>query len=115
MALLAVVAAAPIACASAGNSPLLPAAPAPATSVQLDAHIQELEAAVAIEQEALRVLISAGPTEGDDPLLTSDAIREIAARLPALQDELRGLARERAIAALREQRARELLNNPRVP
>ncbi len=115
MTLLAVAAATPTACASANHSSVTPSAPAPTTPAERDARIDELEAAVAVEQEALRVLISAGPTDGDDPLLTSDEIREIATRLPALQDELRGLLRAREIAALREQRARELLNDPQVP
>ncbi len=115
MALLAVAAVAPTACASAPNPSITTSAPAPTTPVDRDARIHELEAAVANEKEALRVLISAGPTEGDDPLLTSDEIREIATRLPALQDELRGLVRAREIEATREKRARELLHDPQDP
>ena len=102
---LAATANAPTGCASSGDAS--PAAVAPMTDDERDARIRELEAAIAVEEEALRELISGDPVGRDDPLITSDEMREIANRLPALQDELRGLLRAREISSLREKRARE--------
>ncbi len=109
------LAAAPTACASAGDAPIAARAAAPTTPEERDARIRELGAAIAEDEEALRVLISAGSSEGDDPLHTSNEMREIANRLPALQDELRELLRAREIAATRAKRARELQNEPQDP
>ncbi len=61
------------------------------------------------------MLISAGSSEDGDPLHSSGEMREIANRLPALQDELRELHRAREIAAIRAKRARELQNEPQDP
>ena len=105
--------AAPLDGASKGEAPL--SAPSPTTPEERDARIHELETAIAEQEEALRVLIRAEPTEGDDPLITSDEMREVANRLPELQDELRGLVRAREIAAAREKRARELQSDPQTP
>ena len=112
---LVATAVAPSGCASSGDASMGPGpgtGPAPTSADERDARIRELEAAMAIEQEALRVLISARLTERDDPLLTSDAMRSIANRLPMLQDELRGLLRALEISAEREERARELQRDP---
>ena len=103
----------PTACAKTADAPL--AAPAPRTAGGRDARILDLEAAIEVEEEALRVLISTEPDEGEGPLHTSDEMRGIANRLPALQDELRGLLRAREIAAAREERARELQRDPQGP
>ena len=106
---LVATAVAPSGCASSGDASMGPGTgPAPTSADERDARIRELEAAIAKEEEALRVLISAGPTEGGDPLITSDEMRGIANRLPVLQDEIRGLRRAREISAAREKRASEL-------
>ncbi len=106
---LTAAAIAPTGCASSGDAPMT--APAPKTAAESDALIFDLEAAIAVEQETLRELISAGLTESVDPLLTSDEIRGIANRLPKLQDELRGILRALEISAARDERERELQND----
>lgn len=110
--LLAAAAAGPTSCARGGGAPVARPAPVPTTPGERDARIRDLEAAIGVEQEALRELISAGPVEGSDSLHTSQEMRAIAERLPALQDELRGLLRAREIAAAREKRARESSSEP---
>ena len=49
----------------------------------------ELRAAIAIEQARLLELLTAPAAEGDAPIHSSAELREIAARLPALQRRLR--------------------------
>jgi hypothetical protein len=51
----------------------------------------ELEAQIARDEETLKDLISRAEAEGDEPLQSSPELREVAARLPALQAELRAL------------------------
>ena len=96
---LLLAAATPTACVSAGDASVAARPAAPTTPGERDTRIRELEAAISVEEEALRVLISAERSEGDDPLHSSDEMRDIAHRLPTLQDELRGLLRAREIAA----------------
>jgi len=111
---LAAAAIVPTGCASPGDASIAGQveSPTPTNDEERDTRIRELEAGIAVEQEALRALISAGITEGDDPLLSSDAMRDIANRLPTLQDELRGLLRALEISAAREERAREQQSDP---
>ncbi len=70
-----------------------PAPPARATD-DLDARIRALEAAIARDEQALKALISDDSTEGS--LSESEELREIALRLPGLQESLRALLEQRA-------------------
>jgi hypothetical protein len=72
---------------------------APPSPAELDARIRELEAAVARDQDALKVLIAEDPAEGSDSLEQSQQLRAIAHRLPGLQAELRSLRAQRAARA----------------
>jgi len=96
---------APTGCASSGDAS--PTAPAPTTVEESEERIFDLEAAIALEQEVLRNLISAGLAEGDDPLLSSDDMSGIANRLPGLQDELRVILRALEISAERDEQKRK--------
>lgn len=71
----------------------------PPSTTELDARIREVEAAIARDQEALKVLIAEDPAEGADSLAQSEPLREIAHRLPGLQAELRSLRAQRAAQA----------------
>jgi hypothetical protein len=71
----------------------------PPSTTKLDARIREVEAAIARDQEALKVLIAEDPAEGRDSLAQSQQLREIAHRLPGLQAELRSLRAQRAAQA----------------
>jgi hypothetical protein len=62
---------------------------------ELDARIAELEILVAKDEEALKVMISTPQTGNHDPLIDSEELREIGARLPVLQGELAELKRWR--------------------
>jgi hypothetical protein len=57
---------------------------------------QQLAAAIAADEEALKALISAPIAAGDPPLADSAQLREIARRLPELQAELSALRERRA-------------------
>ena len=72
---------------------------APASTAGLDTRIREVEAAIARDEEALKVLIAEDPAEGRDSLAQSPQLREIAHRLPGLQAELRSLRAQRAAQA----------------
>jgi hypothetical protein len=61
----------------------------------LDQRIAELEAAIAQDEEALRALISREPDAQGPGLVSDPALREIAGRLPGLQEDLRALQDER--------------------
>lgn len=71
------------------------ALPGGAGSASLDARIAELEAAIARDERALKDLISEAPMDGGDALVDSPELREIARRLPALQEDLRALRERR--------------------
>ena len=62
---------------------------------ELDARIAELEILVAKDEEAIKVMISTPQTGDHDELIDSEGLREIGARLPALQGELAELKRWR--------------------
>ncbi len=62
---------------------------------ELDARIAELEILVARDEETIKQMISAPPSEDYDELIHSQELREIAARLPVLQGELDELRRWR--------------------
>ena len=71
-----------------------PAPPARAAD-DLDARIRALEAAIARDEQALKALISDDSTEKGS-LSESEELREIALRLPGLQESLRALLEQRA-------------------
>jgi hypothetical protein len=75
-------------------APAAAAAPAPAAGES--EREQQLAAAIAADEEALKVLISAPIPEGGPPLADSAELREIARRLPELQAELSALRERRA-------------------
>jgi uncharacterized coiled-coil protein SlyX len=62
---------------------------------ELDARIAELEILVAMDEETIKQMVSAPPTEEYDELIHSTELRKIAARLPILQGELNELRRWR--------------------
>jgi hypothetical protein len=62
---------------------------------ELDARIAELEILVAKDEEAIKVMISTPQVGNHDPLIDSEELREIGARLPVLQGELAELKRWR--------------------
>jgi hypothetical protein len=62
---------------------------------ELDDRIAELEVLVARDEETIKQMVSAPPSEGYDELIHSPELREIAARLPVLQGELEELRRWR--------------------
>ena len=62
---------------------------------ELDARIAELEVMVARDEETIKQMVSAPPTETYDELIHSSELREIAGRLPILQGELEELRRWR--------------------
>ncbi len=63
---------------------------------QLRSRREELVAQIAEDEETLKALISAARAEAGDPLIDSDELREIARRLPVLQEELRALDEQSA-------------------
>jgi hypothetical protein len=73
-----------------------PSAPAPELSPSETAREQQLAAAIAADEEALKALISAPAAEGGAPAGASEQLREIARRLPAMQAELSALRERRA-------------------
>jgi hypothetical protein len=62
---------------------------------ELDARIAELETLIYADEEVIKDMISAPPSEGSDDLIHSPVLRQIAARLPILQGELNELRRWR--------------------
>ncbi|MFP8880833.1 MAG: hypothetical protein VCE43_16050 [Myxococcota bacterium] len=62
---------------------------------ELDARIAELEVLISADEEIIKDMISAPPSEGSDDLIHSPVLRQIAARLPILQGELSELRRWR--------------------
>ena len=72
---------------------------APPSTPELDTRIREVEAAIARDEETLKVLIAEDPVEGRDSLAESPQLREIAHRLPGLQAELSSLRAQRAAQA----------------
>ena len=64
---------------------------------ELDARIAELEALVATDEETLKDMISAPPSENYDELIHSQQLRDIAARLPQLHTELNELRQWREL------------------
>jgi len=62
---------------------------------ELDARIAELEVLIEADEEIIKEMISAAPSEGSDDLINSPVLRQIAARLPILQGELNELRRWR--------------------
>jgi hypothetical protein len=104
------VAVAPVSATPVAAAPVAPApvAPAPAEPTPVSASApsaddatreQELAAAIAADQEALKALISAPGVPGEPPLTDSPELREIARRLPELQAELAALRERRAPSA----------------
>jgi hypothetical protein len=85
---------APIAAALPASAP--PSAPPSSPAPGDDAREQELTAAIAADEAALKELISAPIAPGDPPLSDSAQLREIARRLPELQAELSALRERRA-------------------
>ena len=91
-----------------GSSPAEPApsvatdaAPQPVAGTgmspsEIDARIQELEEAIARDEDALKDLISQTSSGQGDPVRNSDELREIGRRLPELQADLRALRDRRA-------------------
>ena len=82
------------------NATVAPApAPAPASTAAPangdDAREQQLAAAIAADEEALKALISAPNPDSEAPLADSAQLREIARRLPELQAELTALRERR--------------------
>jgi hypothetical protein len=71
-----------------------PPPPPPLTAEQRSRRA-ELEALIAADEEALKVLISRAPNEAEDHEKSAE-LREIARRLPDLQAELRSLERGRS-------------------
>ena len=70
-------------------------APPARSADDLDARIRALEAAIARDERALKALISDDSSEKDS-LSESEELREIALRLPGLQESLRALLEQRA-------------------
>jgi hypothetical protein len=98
----AVGSAAPLAPAGAATPSSGPSAappPLPPSGAGDTAREQQLAAAIAADQEALKALIAAQAAPGEAPLADSAELREIAQRLPRLQAELRALRERRAPAA----------------
>ncbi len=62
---------------------------------ELNARIAELEVLIFADEEIIKEMISAPPSEGSDDLIHSPVLRQIAARLPILQGELNELRRWR--------------------
>lgn len=62
---------------------------------ELDARIAELEILIDADEEIIKEMISAPPSQGSDDLIHSPVLRQIAARLPILQGELNELRRWR--------------------
>jgi hypothetical protein len=102
------VAPAPSASASATPDREAPPIPPPAPVEPADDAVdpaddatreQQLAAAIAADQEALKALISAPAVPGEPPLTDSPQLREIARRLPELQAELAALRERRAPSA----------------
>lgn len=62
---------------------------------ELDARIAELEILILADEEIIKDMISAPPSQGSDDLIHSPVLRQIAARLPILQGELNELRRWR--------------------
>jgi hypothetical protein len=83
---------APIAAPGDAASPAPPPPPLPVADAA--AREQQLAAAIAADQEALKGLLAATPAPGEKALSDSPQLREIAHRLPELQAELAAL-RER--------------------
>ena len=75
--------------------PRIAAAPSP-PSQELRSRREELVARIAEDEETLKALISEARAEGGDPLIDSNELREIARRLPGLQEELRALDEQSA-------------------
>ncbi len=88
---------APAGAASAlpGGEALSAAEPPAAPAAGDGAREQQLAAAIAADEAALKALISAPVAEGDAPLADSAQLREIARRLPGLQAELSALRERR--------------------
>ncbi len=93
-------AAAPPAAVSAGSagaaSPSQAAAAASPQLPELRSRREELVAQIAEDEEMLKALISEAPAEDGEPLIDSNELREIARRLPVLQEELRALDEQSA-------------------
>jgi predicted aminopeptidase len=70
--------------------------PAAASASADDAREQQLAAAIAADEEALKALISAPIPDSEARLADSAQLREIARRLPELQAELTALRERRA-------------------
>ncbi len=93
-------AAASPAAVSAGSarvaSPSQAAVAASPQSPELRSRREELVAQIAEDEEMLKALISEAPAEDGEPLIDSNELREIARRLPVLQEELRALDEQSA-------------------
>ncbi len=93
-------AAAPPAAVSAGSagaaSPSQTAAAASPQLPELRSRREELVAQIAEDEEMLKALVSEARAEGGEPLIDSNELREIARRLPVLQEELRALDEQSA-------------------
>ena len=86
----------PAAAATPSPAPAPTAAAGPAPTAGDADREQQLAAAIAADQEALKTLISAPTAEGEPPIADSAQLREIARRLPELQAELSALRERRA-------------------
>jgi len=69
--------------------------PHPAPDTGDAAREQQLAAAIADDEEALKAMISAPIVDGEAPIADSAQLREIARRLPELQAELSALRERR--------------------
>jgi hypothetical protein len=78
----------------AASSPA--AAAASSQSQELLSRREELVARIAEHEETLKALVSEAPSEGRKALIDSNELREIARRLPVLQEELRALDEQSA-------------------
>ena len=88
---------APAPASAPAATPASVSTPAPSGAAPGDsAREQQLAAAIAADEEALKALISAPIGEGQPPLADSAQLREIARRLPELQAELSALRERRA-------------------
>jgi len=91
----------PTAAATPAPAPAAPQASAPTptppdAATGDSAREQQLAAAIAADEEALKTMISAPSGGGEPPIADSAQLREIARRLPELQAELSALRERRA-------------------
>lgn len=84
--------------ARAGDAEADRRAPAPPEAEERAARIARLEAAIARDEETLRRIVKLDPAAGDAAFHDHPVLRDIARRLPAMQEELRRLREQGAPA-----------------